>query len=58
MAENKPAKAKPKKVSQDNKKYVAVVGLHIEGSVFEPGEIITKKIPQWMIDQKKVIEDK
>jgi len=58
MAENKPAKAKPKKVSQINKRYVAVVGIHIEGSIFEPGEIVTKTIPQWMIDQKKVIEDK
>lgn len=52
MTNKKPTK----KVS--NKKYVAVNRLNIGGLVFEPGDLVTTKIPDWMIDQKKVIEDK
>jgi len=58
MTDKKPTKKPVKKVSNANKKWVAVVGLNIDGSTFEPGDVVTKKVPDWMIDQNKVIEDK
>jgi len=52
MANNKPVK----KVV--NKNWVAVYRINIDGQIFYPGDLVTAKVPEWMIDQKKVIEDK
>jgi len=47
-----------KKVQSSNKKWIAVNRLNIDEKIFMPGDLVTVKVPDWMIEQEKVKEDK
>ena len=47
-----------KPVKKVNKKWIAVQRLNIAGEIFEEDDVVTAKVPDWMIEQGKVKEDK
>jgi len=57
MVDNKKPIQKKPSVKKPIGKMVAAVGLTIKGNFFEAGEIVTVEIPEWMIEQKLVIEE-